>query len=71
MGLNAREKFAKKIEVGASKIISHSKKLADRCEFPDSWKFELEKEEDEDEQRYDRDDPCKAIGQIAKGFLNI
>ena len=66
--LKVRTIFVKKIETGATKIVAQSMKMAERCEFPDSWK--LDEIESIESERYDRDDPCKAVGQIAKGLEN-
>jgi len=53
-------------------MISQSNKMGERCEFPDSWKLdEIESEfEAENGDRFERDDPCKAVGQITKGLEN-
>merc|ERR1711915_249054 len=66
LGDPAKQRFIAKMEQSRSKIFDAYFKFRDtyECDFPDTW---VEEEED-DPDRYDRDDPCKAVGQIAKGM---
>lgn len=57
LGDPAKERFIAKMEKSRGKIFDAYFKFRDQyqCEFPDTW---VEEEED-DPDRYDRDDPCK------------
>ena len=57
LGDPAKQRFISKMEKSRGKIFDAYFKFRDQyeCEFPDTW---VEEEED-DPDRYDRDDPCK------------
>ena len=57
LGDPAKQRFIAKMEKSRGKIFDAYFKFRDQyeCEFPDTW---VEEEED-DPDRYDRDDPCK------------
>ena len=65
LGDPAKQRFIAKMEQSREKIFDAYFKFRDQyeCEFPDTW---VEEEED-DPDRYDRDDPCK--GKVLNRYV--
>ena len=63
-----KERFATKFDDYSQDFISLYWRLRDHskqpCTFPPTWKVD---DDEDDVDRYDRDDPCKAVSQMITG----